>query len=92
MVGAPPSVPELKSWLGDAIRRLYVSKIPPPPNTGPIIPPPMSVNSAPTYTTKNAPMAPQKVVVPPPLDPSIIKKNTLAVGAPPTVPEIQNKL
>jgi len=52
----------------------------------------MSVNSAPTYTTKNAPMAPQKVVVPPPLDPSIIKKNTLAVGAPPTVPEIQNKL
>jgi len=88
LVGAPPSVPELKSWLGDAIRRLYVSKIPPPPNNGPIIPPPLSVNSAPIYTTKNAPMAPQKVMVPPPLSAAIIKQNIESVGAPPTVPEM----
>jgi len=75
LAGAPPSVPQLKSWLGDAIRRLYVSKIPPPPSGLPL-PPPLPVEKPlASQTRKGAPIAPRNVVIPPPIDPSIVRRN-----------------
>jgi len=39
MVPPAPSVPQVKLMLGDAIRKLYISKIPPPPKGLPKPPP-----------------------------------------------------
>lgn len=43
-------------------------------------------------TAVDAPMAPQNVPKPPPLDPGIIKRNSIMVPPPPSVPELQLKL
>jgi len=67
-------VPELKSWLGDAIRRLYVSKIPPAPKGLPV-PPPLPYEKPVPLTRKGAPKVPMNVRYPPPLNPAIVKRN-----------------
>lgn len=79
MVPPPPEIPKLKLLLGEAIKKLYKSKIPPAPKMNVPLPPiPEEAPQIP-LTTVDAPEAPKNVVVPPPLNPAIIKRNSIMI-------------
>ena len=91
----PPSVPQIQKLLGDAIKKLYKQKIPAPPKMAVALPPipeeadPVGMA---TLTKEKAPPAPTNVPLPPPLDKAIIKRNSILVPPPPTVPELRQLL
>ena len=84
MIPPPNSVPEMKNHLALAIMKLYKSKIPaPPPNAIKMPAPPKEVVVLPKLTTNKAPMAPLGVIKAPPIDPAILKRNSIMIPPPP---------
>lgn len=81
MVPPPPGMIQMKDVIFAGIRNLYKSKIPPVPKGVPVPPPvPTDVFKPPTLTKDYAPAAPKSVA--PPLDPSIMKRNSIMVPPP----------
>lgn len=91
LVPAPPKVPELQNKLALAILKLYKSKIPPPPNNLPQIAPPVS-HAGPQLTKEGAPQAPTVAVKVPALDPAVVKRNSILIPAPPSIPVVKQTL
>ena len=77
----PASIPQLKNTLFEAVKKLYVSKIPPVPKNVPIIAPP-PVDNIPKLTKGWARQAPEGTIKVTPLDPAIFKRNTIIVPKP----------
>ena len=78
----------MKNDLFTAIRKLYISKIPPLPRNAPKLPPLPEDKSLQTMTKIGAPKAPENMIQPPKLDPAIIKRNSILVPRPNDIPGV----
>ena len=85
VVPPPASIPQLKNKLFEAVKSLYVSKIPPVPKNAPKIAPP-PVDKIPKLTKGWAPQAPVSAMKAPPLDPAVFKRNSIVIPPPQSVP------